>query len=447
VSGRARKLPLLTLVALAALLAAVLVAVPWLEHGAGRIDSPAPAAPADAPGQAAQAAQATRGEYLTLAGNCAGCHTARGGEAYAGGRGIDTPFGVVYAGNLTPDTRTGLGDWSADDFWSAMHLGRSRDGRLLYPAFPYPDYTRVTREDSDAIFAWLRTLPAVEQPNREHALRFPYGLQATLAGWRALFFRPGIFRPDPNRDAQWNRGAYLVQGLGHCAACHASRNAFGGTTDARGLGGGMIPMQGWYAPSLASSAEAGVARWSGTHIVELLAHGITDGASTLGPMAEVVFRSTQYLTAEDLAAIAAYLQSLPDLAPTPTPDGNPSVTNNPATAPSTERMARGAAVYRTHCADCHGDTGEGRPGHFPALAGNRAVTMAVPANVIRVVLAGGYPPGTSGNPKPFGMPPFATILTDAEVADVVTYVRNAWGHVATGVQTHEAALHRGTRRE
>jgi mono/diheme cytochrome c family protein len=343
--------------------------------------------------------------------------------------------------------RTGLGDWTADDFWRAMHLGRSRDGRRLYPAFPYPEYTRVTREDSDAIFAWLRTLPAIEQPNRAHALRFPYGLQATLAGWRALFFRPGTFQADPFRDAQWNRGAYLVQGLGHCAACHASRNAFGATTDARGLGGGMIPMQGWYAPSLASSTEAGVARWPRERIVELLAHGVTDGASALGPMAEVVYRSTQHLAADDLAAIATYLQSLPDIAVPPTGKGAPSGTPAPITGPSAERMARGASIYRTHCADCHGDTGQGRPGRFPALAGNRAVTMTVPANVIRVVLAGGYPPGTAGNSLPFGMPPFATTLTDAEVADVVTYVRNAWGNVARGVETREAGLHRGTRRE
>jgi mono/diheme cytochrome c family protein len=436
-SGRAA---IVALLMLATLLAATLAPVYWLNFVAGHGPVAAVAAPADA---ASQAVQRERGAYLALAGNCAGCHTARGGEPYAGGRGIDTPFGIVYAGNLTPDPGTGLGDWSADDFWRAMHVGRSRDGRLLYPAFPYTEYTRVSREDSDAIFAWLRTLAPVGRPNREHALRFPYGLQATLAGWRALFFRPGAYEPDPGRDAQWNRGAYLVQGLGHCAACHASRNAFGATTDPRGLGGGMIPMQGWYAPSLASSAEAGVAQWPESRIVELLAHGITEGASALGPMAEVVMRSTQHLSGEDLAAIAAYLKSLPDLAVVPTPAGAlPS-----AAAPSAERMAGGGSIYRNRCADCHGEQGEGRPGRFPALAGNRAVTMAVPSNVIRVVLAGGYPPGTAGNPRPFGMPPFATMLTDAEVADVVTYIRNAWGNVARPVDTREAGQHRGTRRE
>jgi mono/diheme cytochrome c family protein len=414
----------------AVLLVATGAAVFWLNFVAGHADGSAQAHFADPQEQLA------RGAYLALAGNCAGCHTARGGLPYAGGRGIATPFGTVFAPNLTPDAETGIGAWTVDDFWRAMHVGRSRDGRLLYPAFPYPDYTQVTREDSDAMFAWLRTLAPVSQRNREHALRFPYGLQATLAGWRALFFRPGSYRPDPRRSAQWNRGAYLVRGLGHCGACHAARNAFGAITDASGLGGGMVPMQGWYAPSLASDAQAGVAGRDIEHVVALLGTGIAPGASALGPMAGVVYRSTQHLSDGDLRAIAVYLKSISraDAASPATSGGGVG-----------DRFDRGSRIYRDRCADCHGDDGEGTAGAFPALAGNRAVTMQVPANVIRVVLVGGYPPGTAGNPRPFGMPPFAPFLDDGEVADVVSYIRNAWGNRARPVDGHEAGRYRGAR--
>ena len=168
-----------------------------------------------------------RGAYLARAGNCAACHTERGGAAYAGARAIATPFGTVYSSNLTPDATDGIGTWSAGDFWRALHNGRSRNGRLLVPAFPYPNYAQVTREDSDALYAFLRTLPAVRQPNRRHELRFPYDGQIALAVWRALFFRPEVFEAQPGKTAEWNRGAYLVRGLGHCSACHSTRNALG----------------------------------------------------------------------------------------------------------------------------------------------------------------------------------------------------------------------------
>ena len=169
-----------------------------------------------------------RGRYLTLAGNCMACHTARGGEPYAGGLGMATPFGTVFTSNLTPDANTGIGSWSSAHFWRALHNGRSKNGRLLYPAFPYTSYTQVTREDSDAMFAFLRSLPAVKQANRPHALRFPFNSQAALAIWRALYFTPGVYQLDAGRNAEWNRGAYLVDGLGHCNACHSPRDALGG---------------------------------------------------------------------------------------------------------------------------------------------------------------------------------------------------------------------------
>jgi mono/diheme cytochrome c family protein len=381
----------------------------------------------------------TRGEYLARIGNCEACHTRRGGAAFAGGRGIPTPFGTVYATNLTPDSATGLGRWTAAEFWRALHNGRSRSGRLLYPAFPYPHYTEMRREDSDALFDYLRSLPAVAEPNVQHALRFPYNTQAALAVWRALYFRPGAYVDAAERPPEWNRGAYLVRGLGHCGACHASRDPLGGLTDSDALGGGLIPMQGWYAPSLASRSEAGVQDWDVAQVVALLKVGTSSRGSVLGPMAEVVYRSTQYLSDGDARAIATFLKSLPDL---PLPPAAP------VAAPDALVIEHGRAIYVERCRDCHGDAGEGRANVYPALAGNRAVVLASPANSIRAVLNGGFPPGTAGNPRPFGMPPFAPFLSDGDVAAVVTYIRNAWGNRASSVADWQVGrFARGAARE
>ncbi len=382
--------------------------------------------PAVAP-PAADAATIARGAYLARAGNCIGCHTARGGAPYAGGRGVDTPFGTVYAPNLTPDPDTGLGRWSADEFWRALHNGRSRDGRLLYPAFPYPSFTLVTREDSDAIFAFLRSLEPVRQPSRAHTLRFPYNLQASLAVWRALYFHPARWQPEAGRSAEWNRGRYLVRGLGHCTACHSARNVLGATRSDIELGGGLIPMQDWYAPSLAAAHEAGVADWQPEEVVALLKTGVSPRASVMGPMAEVVFRSTQHLHAQDLRAVAAYLQTLP---PVPAEKEEPQRADGDA-------LRLGERLYRDHCASCHGERGEGAAGFYPPLAGNRAVTLVSPNNLVKAILHGGFAPATAGNPRPFGMPPFAQALNDHEVSALATYMRQSWGHQASPVSALE----------
>lgn len=382
--------------------------------------------PATEPPLASSPALVQRGAYLARAGNCMGCHTARGGAPYAGGRGIDTPFGTVFASNLTPDPDTGLGRWTASEFWRALHHGRSRDGRLLYPAFPYPNYTRVTREDADAILAYLRSLPPVHQATPAHRLRFPYNTQAALAVWRALFFRPEPYQPRADRPAVWNRGAYLVEGLGHCAACHAPRNALGATRDAPSLGGGVIPMQGWYAPSLAAPTEAGVAGWSTQDVVDLLGTGVSAQGSVIGPMAEVVFMSTQHLDAADLQAVATYLRELPQH-PVPAVAAADVERADPAT------LERGERIYARSCAQCHGEQGEGQPGAYPRLAGNRAVTMAQATNLVQVIMHGGYLPATTGNPRPYGMPPFAQQLDDRDIAAVTTYLRQSWGNMAPPV--------------
>ena len=418
---------------LAVLLGGLAAGVAWL-NVAGEAPIAADAAPSNGTPE-----QVARGEYLVRVGNCMTCHTARGGTPWAGGRGIATPFGTVYAGNLTPDPDTGLGRWSADHFWRALHHGRSADGRLLYPAFPYPDLSRVRREDSDAIYFYLRTLSPVRQAATPHALDFPYDTQAALAVWRALFFRPGGFEPDASRSAEWNRGAYLVRGLGHCAACHGGRNPFGATPE-RGLSlaGGLIPMRNWYAPALTSPDEAGVADWETAHVVALLRDGTSPRGSALGPMADVVYRSLQYLRDDDLQAIAVFLKSLPQ-------QRSAASQRKP---PDPAQVDAGGRLYDTHCADCHGAQGEGVKTAtgammLPPLAGNRTVTMEPPANLIRVIVHGGFLPATRGNPRPFGMPPFGLVLTDTEIASLASFLRASWGHAAGEVLPQDVARYRG----
>ena len=389
-------------------------------------------------------AMVQRGAYLARVGNCMACHTARGGASYAGGRGIVTPFGTVYTSNLTPDNATGIGSWSPAHFWRAMHNGRSKDGRLLYPAFPYTSYTQVTREDSDALLAYLKSLTPVTQANQTHALRFAYKSQAALAVWRALYFSPGAYKPDASHDAAWNRGAYLVNGLGHCSACHTARNALG-ATDGPDLGGGLIPVQNWYAPSLTSPHEAGMGDWSEQEIVRLLKDGVSPRASVNGPMTEVVLGSTQYLNPQDLSAMAVFLKSLSS-ASSAAPAGTVSSLSSHsdiavmATSPSALAgavpkavAAYGAKLYEQHCAQCHGDNGKGVPNAYPALAGNRAVLMSQTSNLVQIVLNGGYAPATQGNPRPFGMPPFVLVLGDSDIAAVLTHIRMSWGNQASVV--------------
>jgi mono/diheme cytochrome c family protein len=405
----------------ALLLVAAVLALNHLDEGA----PPAPA-PQDL-------AQVQRGEYLARVGHCAGCHTARGGADYAGGSAIVTPFGTVYSANLTPDPDAGLGRWTQADFWRALHNGRSADGRLLAPACPYPNFSQVMPGDVADLFAYLRSRPAVKQANRPHALRFPYGTQAALAVWRALYFRPGGAGPDPRHSAEWNRGAYLVGGLGHCGACHGSRNAWGATDGALDLRGGEVPMQGWLAPALDDPLAAGVADWPLEQVVALLKTGISEGASVSGPMAMVVARSTQFISDGDLHAIASYLKSLP-AAPRHTVD-------HPPLPPAQAEL--GALVYERHCAGCHGKGGEGAPGAVPALAGNRALAQAAPDNLLKVVLGGAFAPATAGNPRPYGMPPFATLLSDDEVAAVISLLRNRWGGAAGPVTARDVNRARG----
>jgi mono/diheme cytochrome c family protein len=373
-----------------------------------------------------------KGKYLARAGDCIACHTRPEGELFAGGLAMLTPFGALYTTNITPDPDTGIGRWTADQFYALMHTGRSPNGGLIYPAMPFGSYTKVTREDSDAIFAYLKTVPAVKQPNRPNDLRFPYNNRSLIIGWRTLFFSEGEYQPNPAHSPEWNRGAYLVDGLGHCAMCHTQINALGGSSESDAFQGGLIPMQEWYAPSLASNKEAGLGDWSIKDIVDLLRTGVSARGVVYGPMAEVVYNSLQYLSEDDVRAMAVYLKSLGQGSPpAPTTSSMPS-------AESSLLLELGKTVYLSRCATCHGPNGEGKPPDYPPLAGNQSIEMASAVNPIRMVLNGGFPPGTAGNPRPYGMPPFAQLLSDDEVAAVVSYVRTAWGNRGAAVSAGDA---------
>lgn len=405
------------------LVPALLVALALAPPDAVAIDSPAQRQALAAP------ALIERGAYLARAGNCAACHTQRGGAPYAGGRAIETPFGTVVAGNLTPALHSGLGCWQSGDFWRALHEGRSADGHLLTPAFPYPHFTRVTRADSDALWAFLRSQPAVERAPTPHQLRWPYGTQPALAVWRLLFFRAGSLAPQADRSAAWNRGAYLVEGLGHCSACHAPHNAAGAGSSlaeavGRPSGKGLLLQQGWVAPSLTDPGHPGAAGRSADELVALLKTGISPRAAVMGPMAEVVAGSTQHLHIDDLQAMVQYLHSLvPERdrqAPAPITTGRPA-----------EVMALGEQLYTRHCASCHGSQGQGAPGIYPPLAGNRTLTMDPPRNLLQAITQGGFPPATAGNPRPYGMPAFD--LSHDELAALSTWLRASWGHDASAL--------------
>lgn len=417
------------------ILIALVIAVPALVIGIQLVHAPENDHPS--PPVSNKDEQLVRGEYLARAGNCMGCHTARGGEQYAGGRPISTPFGMIYSSNLTPDD-TGLGRWTKDDFWRAIHNGKSRDGSFLYPAFPYPNYTKVTRADSDALFAYFQAQAPVKQENQEHDLRFPYNQRIMLAFWRTLYFRPGEFQPQASKSAEWNRGAYLVQGLGHCSACHTSRNALGGSIAEERLGGGMIPMQNWYASALTADKEIGLGEWEENDLADFLKTGVSERGAAFGPMAEVVGTSLQHLSDLDIRSMATYLKSAP------TSFNAESRSRSTAPAANGDVLKLGAKVYENQCATCHGADGKGAPPAYPPLAGNRSLAAEIAVNPVRMVLNGGYPPGTAGNPRPYGMPPFGTTLSDSEVAAVVSYIRASWGNQGTPVFPEYVTRLRGT---
>jgi mono/diheme cytochrome c family protein len=376
--------------------------------------------------------QIIQGHTLLQMGNCLACHTERGQPMGAGGRAFETPFGSVYSSNLTPHKEQGLGTWQADDFWRALHYGKSKDGRLLTPVFPYKHTTLITRDDSDAMFAALQTLAAettqTPVPKVSESLDWPYNSGVAIAIWRSLFFSSGTYKPQDNKSNEWNRGAYLAQGLGHCAACHSPRNAWGASGEVNDFSGGLMPLVNWYAPSLMSAQETGLAQQSISEITLLLKSGRNATAVASGPMAEVVKHSTQHWPETDLQAVATYLKEQAQT------HSASAIANKPSSTKSSGNfLSLGAKIYEQQCEQCHQAQGQGVDNAYPALAQNRAVLLSDPTNLVQAVLYGGYPAATAHNPRPFGMPPFVLTLEDKEIAAVLTHLRTQWGNQASEV--------------
>jgi mono/diheme cytochrome c family protein len=370
-----------------------------------------------------------RGRYLTIAGDCVSCHTRAGGHPFAGGLGLNTPFGVIYSPNITSDRATGLGGWTEDQFFAALHRGVAPGGKYLYPALHYPHFTMIPRADSDAILAYLKTVPAEHYVQPANRLPFPLDIRLGMVAWNALNFSAHGFVPDPTKSALWNRGAYLVEGLGHCGACHTAKTALGAERQDVALQGGTL--DNWVAPDLSGNARTGLGQWSPADIVQYLKTGRNTHSNAAGQMAEVVTYSTSLLSDADLTAIAAYLKGEkagPDVASSP-PDG--------------AALRAGAAIYADACTACHLTAGRGQPGMFPPLTGSALTQQHDPTGVIRLILGGGRTAPTLSRPSFQSMPSFAWKLDDQQIADVATYVRNSWGNRAEPVTAKAVAHLRG----
>lgn len=383
------------------------------------------------PGTAHSPVLIEKGRELAQIGHCAGCHTAPGGTPYAGGSALQTPFGTVYGGNLTPDPDTGLGRWTSQDFWRAMHNGRSRDGRLLNPAFPYENFSLIRREDSDALYAYLQSLPAVRQAQRPAELRFPANMQLGLAVWRALHFHPS----EPLAPHAMPRGEYLTRGLAHCAACHGERSTLGALKANHNFSGQLMAGGRAHAPPLPPPGRTDTGPWTIDDLVAYLKTGHSRQGAALGLMAEVVVGSTQHIDTVVLQEMAAWLLSQPLPAPV-----KATIT---APKPQAARADLGARVYEENCAQCHGEQGQGAAGIYPPLAGNPRVSRDPATNLIRIIHEGGFGPSTAGHPQPFGMPPFGHLLQPDEVAAVATHVRRQFnGPALSEVTPLEVLKHR-----
>lgn len=376
------------------------------------------------------AALLRRGRDLVIQGDCVSCHTRRGGQPFNGGLGLKTPFGVIYSPNLTSETTTGIGNWTNDQFFRALNQGVAADGTHLYPAFPYPHFTSVSRANADAILAYLKTIPGTAYTPPPNRLPFPINLRISAAAWNMLFFDKHTFQPDPSKSQSWNRGAQLVSGLGHCGACHTPKNIFGAEKKSQSLQGATL--SDWMAPDLTGNPRTGLGRWSTADIVEFLKSGRNAHSDAAGPMAEVVSYSTSQMSDKDLNAIATYLKSLP------------AAPAQQQRAPDPAAMTTGAEIYFDSCTACHRAKGQGSPRIFPPLAGSAIAQQSDPTGVIHLILAGGRAGPTPTRPSPLSMPSFAWKLTDREIADVATYIRNSWGNRAAPVSADAVAKLRQT---
>ncbi|MCM2293147.1 cytochrome c [Allorhizobium sp. BGMRC 0089] len=362
------------------------------------------------------------GHYQAILGDCAACHTKPGGEPFAGGAPLATPFGTLVPPNITPDKETGIGNWSYDDFRKAMKTGIGHDGKRLYPAMPYPAYAKMPDKDIAHLWAYLQTVTPVHNQVEANQLPFPFNIRALMMGWNLLNFSPKPFAPDPTQSAEWNRGAYLVEGPGHCGTCHTEKTLLGADKTSVALEGASL--QGWYAPNITGNPYLGIGSWSEADLVTYLKTGVNSHSIASGPMAEAIEASTSQMKDDDLKAIAVYLKSL---------KGGDTEKPQPLDA-SDARMKIGAAVYHDTCMACHGGNGQGASQLFPALAENPIVQQKSAESLIRVVLHGSQGVATATRPTTPAMPSLSWRLSDEQTADVLTYIRNSWGNAAEPVK-------------
>ncbi len=367
-----------------------------------------------------------RGQALVVAGDCAGCHTADPAKPFAGGGRIATPFGGVYAPNLTPDRETGIGTWRDEDFVRALRLGVAPDGSRYYPAFPYPYFTKLTRDDILAIRAYLGTLDPVRKKTPPPEMLFPFNFRVGMRLWNWLYLQPGIIMPDQSKGAEWNRGRYLVEGLSHCGACHTPKNFLGADKHDQAFGGNRVERM--FAPRLDAAARSGLKSWSAEDIAEYLQSGRNARSHAGELMSEVVAGSTSKMSDRDVKAIAAYLKSLPAGAAEPK-----------VSAPAPAQMAAGEKVYRGACVACHELDGSSAPRIYPPLPDNANLQSADPLSTLRIILDGAESMTTPRAPNKGSMPAYAEKLSDQQIADVTTYIRNAWGNAAPAVTADEVA--------
>jgi len=360
-----------------------------------------------------------RGRYLAVVGDCAGCHTASHGAPFAGGVALQTPFGTLVAPNITSDPETGIGNMTNEEFLAVLHEGRGHDGKRLYPAMPYPAYTKMTDDEVLALRAYFATVAPVSNRVVSNQLPFPLNIRLAMAVWNGLNFTPGRYQPNPQKSATWNRGAYIVEGPAHCGTCHTPKTLLGGDKNSAALTGATL--QGWFAPDITNDPRKGIGEWSRDDLVQYLKTGTNKWTLASGPMAEAVSHSTSRMNDEDILAIATYLKDSGQSGASARPE--PVVAGNNA-------MRAGAAIYKDSCAACHKDSGEGDANLFPRLAGSALVQSDDPTTLVRVVLHGTRAVSTAGAPTAPAMPAFDWRLEDAQVAAVLTYIRNNWGNAA-----------------
>lgn len=372
-----------------------------------------------------------RGRYLAIAGNCKGCHTTPGAQPYTGGVSFNTDFGTIYSTNITQDEAQGIGGWSQAQFRTALKHGTRPDGEYLYPVFPYTAYSKLSTADIAALYAYFQTIPAATGPKYANELSFPYNQRHLMQVWNWLYHDPSELSPREDKSPIWNRGAYLVEALGHCSACHTPRNWLGAEQKELAYSGGEYldkiqngQLRPWFAVDLSDSHQ-GLGAWSHEQVEQYLKQGINDYATSFGPMNKVIENSTRHLSSDDIHAMAVYLKDIPAKKPAETEHNVPA-----------QITSKGAALYSVHCATCHLPTGKGSLETGPSMIGNPVVLATNPASLINVILYGPALPAFSLQVQRTQMDGYEGLLTDSEIAALSTYMRNAWGNAA-GVVTEE----------